>query len=111
MKILITESQFVNTFIKRRFHRIDELVTEKMKYYPPCDYIPFDLWDDYYEDVVSGVMYEIVSDAGIEWDVPSMKKIEEIFGTLNDPIKKIFHDKIREYYDKFLDEGCEEEDF
>jgi hypothetical protein len=56
-------------------------------------------------------MYEIVSDAGIEWDVPNMKKIEEIFGTFDEPIKKIFHDKIREYYDKFLDEGCEEEDF
>jgi hypothetical protein len=108
MKFIIAESQIFNMFFKRRIERIDELVSEKMIYYPPCDYIPFDGWHDFYEDVVSGVMYEIVLDAGIEWDVPNMKKIEEIFGYLDGLIKKMFHNKIRDYYDKFLDEGCEE---
>lgn len=88
MKIIITESQFEDIFIMRRIQRIDELVTEKMMYYPPCDYIPYDGWHDYYEDVASGVINEIVSDAGIEWDVPNMKKIEYIFGSLGGFIKK-----------------------
>jgi hypothetical protein len=108
MKVIISESQIFNMFFKRRIERIDELVTKKMMYYPPCDYIPFDLWNDYYEDVVSGVMYDVVVDSGIEWDVSNMDHIDHIFENLDGPIKKMFHDKIRNYYEKFLDEGCEE---
>jgi hypothetical protein len=61
MKIIITESQFEDLFFKRRFGRIDKLVDEKMRYYPPCDYTydPFYAWYDYYGDVRNAVIFKI----------------------------------------------------
>ena len=63
MKIIITESQFVDLFFKRRFGRIDQLVDEKMRYYPPCDYTydPFYAWYDYYGDVRTAVINDIIN--------------------------------------------------
>jgi hypothetical protein len=110
MKIIITESQFVNMFFKRRFNRIEELVTEKMMYYPPCDYTydPYYAWYDYYGDVRNGVIHEIVRDTQLEWEERNFKKIEELMETMDELIYPMFYDKVREYYDKVQNEGCEE---
>jgi hypothetical protein len=112
MKFIITESQVYNMFFKRRIPRIKELVTEKMMYYPPCDYTydPYFAWHDYYGDVRNGVIHEIVSDLGLEWDSDdSIKKIEDLSESMDKWMYERFYDKVREYYDKVLSKGCEED--
>jgi hypothetical protein len=109
MKILITESQFVDLFFKRRFGRIDKLVDEKMRYYPPCDYTydPFYAWYDYYGDVRNAVIFKIF-EKGI--NVPQdIVNIDVLSETMNEWMYEQFYDKVREYYDKVLeDEDCDE---
>jgi hypothetical protein len=109
MKILITESQFVDLFFKRRFGRIDKLVDEKMRYYPPCDYTydPFYAWYDYYGDVRNAVIFKMF-EKGI--NVPQdIVDIDVLSETMNEWMYEQFYDKVREYYDKVLeDEDCDE---
>ena len=112
MKIIITESQFVDLFFKRRFGRIDKLVDEKMRYYPPCDYTydKYYAFYDYFGDVRKAVIYEIITDdLQLEWEERHMSKIEDFSETTDKWMYEIFHDKVREYFDKVLeDEDCDE---
>jgi len=111
MKFIITESQVYNMFFKRRFGRIDELVTKKMKYYPPCDYTydPYFAWHDYYGDVRNGVILQTIEDSHLNWDSDdSIKKIDDLSEAMDKWMYERFYDKVREYYDKVLSEGCEE---
>ena len=107
MKIIITESQFVDLFFKRRFGRIDKLVDEKMRYYPPCDYTydPFYAWYDYYGDVRNAVIFEMIEkDINVPQDIVDIDILSE---TMNEWMYEQFYDKVREYYDKVLeDEEC-----
>ena len=107
MKIIITESQFVDLFFKRRFGRIDKLVDEKMRYYPPCDYTydPFYAWYDYYGDVRNAVIFEMFEkDLNVPKDIVDIDVLSE---TMNEWMYEQFYDKVREYYDKVLeDEDC-----
>ena len=107
MKIIITESQFEDLFFKRRFGRIDKLVDEKMRYYPPCDYTydPFYAWYDYYGDVRNAVIFKMF-EKGI--NVPQdIVDIDVLSETMNEWMYEQFYDKVREYYDKVLeDEDC-----
>ena len=107
MKIIITESQFEDVFFKRRFGRMDQLVDEKMMYYPPCDYTydPFYAWYDYYGDVRNAVIFEMFEK---DLNVPKdMVNIDELSETMNEWMYEPFYDKVREYYDKVLeDEDC-----
>ena len=109
MKIIITESQFVDLFFKRRFGRIDKLVDEKMRYYPPCDYTydPFYAWYDYYGDVRNAVIFEMFEkDLNVPKDIVDIDVLSE---TMNEWMYEQFYDKVREYYDKVLeDEDCDE---
>ena len=109
MKIIITESQFVDLFFKRRFGHIDKLVDEKMRYYPPCDYTydPFYAWYDYYGIVRNAVIFEMI-EKGI--NVPQdIVDIDVLSETMNEWMYEQFYDKVREYYDKVLeDEDCDE---
>lgn len=109
MKIIITESQFVDLFFKRRFGRIEQLVDEKMRYYPPCDYTydPFYAWYDYYGDVRNAVIFEMIEkDINVPQDIVD---IDELSETMNEWMYEQFYDKVREYYDKVLeDEDCDE---
>ena len=112
MKIIITESQFVDLFFKRRFGRIDKLVDEKMRYYPPCDYTydKYYAFYDYFGDVRNAVIYEIITeDLQLEWEERHMSKIEDFSETTDKWMYEIFHDKVREYFYKVLeDEDCDE---
>ena len=107
MKIIITESQFEDLFFKRRFGRIDKLVDEKMRYYPPCDYTydPFYAWYDYYGDVRNAVIFEMFEkDLNVPKDIVDIDVLSE---TMNEWMYEQFYDKVREYYDKVLeDEDC-----
>ena len=112
MKILITESQFVDLFFKRRFGRIDQLVDEKMRYYPPCDYTydKYYAFYDYFGDVRNAVIRDIITeDLQLDWEERHMSKIEDFSETTDKWMYEIFHDKVREYFDKVLeDEDCGE---
>jgi hypothetical protein len=111
MKIIITESQFVDLFFKRRFGRIDLLVNEKMDYYPPCDYTydPYYAFYDYFGDVRNAVIHDIITeDLQLDWEERNMSKIEDFSETTDKWMYKIFHDKVREYFDNTLDQGCDE---
>ena len=107
MKIIITESQFEDLFFKRRFGRIDQLVDQKMMYYPPCDYTydPFYAWYDYYGDVRNAVIFEMIEkDINVPQDIVDIDVLSE---TMNEWMYEQFYDKVREYYDKVLeDEDC-----
>jgi hypothetical protein len=107
MKIIITESQFEDLFFKRRFGRIDKLVDEKMRYYPPCDYTydPFYAWYDYYGDVRNAVIFEMIEkDINVPQNIVDIDVLSE---TMNEWMYEQFYDKVREYYDKVLeDEDC-----
>ena len=109
MKIIITESQFVDLFFKRRFGRIDKLVDEKMRYYPPCDYTydKYYAFYDYYGDVRNAVIFKMLEkDSNVPQDIVDIDVLSE---TMNKWMYEQFYDKVREYYDKVLeDEDCDE---
>ena len=109
MKIIITESQFVDLFFKRRFGRIDKLVDEKMRYYPPCDYTydKYYAFYDYYGDVRNAVIFKMFEkDSNVPQDIVDIDVLSE---TMNEGMYEQFYDKVREYYDKVLeDENCDE---
>jgi hypothetical protein len=107
LKIIITESQFVDLFFKRRFGRIDKLVDEKMRYYPPCDYTydKYYAFYDYYGDVRNAVIFKMFEkDSNVPQDIVDIDVLSE---TMNEWMYEPFYDKVREYYDKVLeDEDC-----
>lgn len=109
MKIIITESQFVDLFFKRRFGRIDKLVDEKMRYYPPCDYTydKYYAFYDYYGDVRNAVIFKMFEkDSNVPQDIVDIDVLSE---TMNEWMYEQFYDKVKEYYDKVLeDEDCDE---
>jgi hypothetical protein len=109
LKIIITESQFVDLFFKRRFGRIDKLVDEKMRYYPPCDYTydKYYAFYDYYGDVRNAVIFKMLEkDSNVPQDIVDIDVLSE---TMNEWMYEQFYDKVREYYDKVLeDEDCDE---
>lgn len=112
MKIIITESQYNNLFIQRRFDRIDELVNEKMRYYPPCDYMYGELYDfnDYYGDVRNAVISEILTyDLKLQWVESDIENIEYFYEIIEKGMYEVFYDKVREYFDKVIGEGCDDE--
>jgi len=111
MKIIITESQFADIFFNRRIQRIEELVTKKMKYYPPCDYTydTYYAFFDYYGDVRNGVIHQTLEDTQLDWDSDdNIKKIEDLSESMDKWMYERFYDKVRGYYDKVLSKGCEE---
>jgi len=117
MKIIITESQFADMFFKRRFAYINELVEEKMKYYPPCDYnyMLIDendndmVFHDYYGDVRNSVIFEIIEkDLNLTWSQDEMETIDELSVTMNEWMFPIFYDKVSKYFKDTLDNGCPE---
>jgi hypothetical protein len=112
LKIIITESQFVDLFFKRRFGRIDQLVDEKMRYYPPCDYTydKYYAFYDYYGDIRNAVIFDMVEkDINLPWSEENTVNIDEFSETMQEWMYEIFFDKVKEYYDKVLeDEDCGE---
>jgi hypothetical protein len=109
MKFILTESQFADLFFKRRFAQINSLVEEKMVYYPPCDYTYKHGFNDYYNDVRDGLTYEMVSVVlGLDWVEGNIDKIDEFSNSMGDWMYDAFHDKLRDYFDMIIGQGCEE---
>ncbi len=111
MKIIITESQFSDLFFKRRFGRIDQLFNEKMAYYPPCDYTydPYYAFYDYFGDVRNAVINDIINvDLNIGFEEENIIKIDDLSKMIDEKIYELFYDKVREYYDRIIEESCSE---
>ena len=107
---VINESQFIDLFFKRRFVRIDELVDKMMRYYPPCDYTydPYYAFFDYYGDVRNSVIRIVIEDVGLSWEDEDMVKIEDLSESMNEWMHEVFFDKVKEYFDNVINEGCDE---
>jgi hypothetical protein len=107
---VINESQFIDLFFKRRFVRIDELVDKMMRYYPPCDYTydPYYAFFDYYGDVRNSVIRIVIEDVGLSWEDEDMDKIDDLSESMDEWMHEVFFDKVKEYFDKVIGEGCDE---
>lgn len=110
MKIIISESQFSDLYIIRRFEHIKQLVDEMMDHYSPCDYVSEE--DDYgsrdyHNDVISSVIGELIREdlkRGID-----LKHIGDLRELVFGSIHHMFLDKTREYFDKIINEECNED--
>ena len=106
---VINESQFIDLFFKRRFARIDELVDKMMRYYPPCDYTYGEMgWHDYYSDVRNSVIHSTIADIGLSWEMENMSKIDDLSESMDEWMYEVFFDKVKEYFDNVINEGCDE---
>ena len=87
----------------------NELITKKMKYYPPCDYTydKYYAFYDYYGDVRNAVIFKMLEkDSNVPQDIVDIDVLSE---TMNEWMYEQFYDKVKEYYDKVLeDEDCDE---
>ena len=109
MKFILTESQFVDLFFKRRFARIDELVDKAMRYNSPCDYMYGEMgWSDYYGDVRNSVIHTTIDDIGLSWEMENMSKIDDLSESMNEWMFEVFYDEVKEYFDNYINGGCDE---
>jgi hypothetical protein len=82
-----------------------------MAYYPPCDYTydPFYAWYDYYGDVRNAVINDIINvDLNIGFEEENIIKIDDLSKMIDEKIYELFYDKVREYYDRIIEESCSE---
>ena len=105
MKIIISESQFVDLLIKRRFGRVNDLIEKVMYQYDPCDYTydPYYAFHDYYGDVRDRVVYEIIAeDPGLLSlrDQYDTRKLEDFIMNMKEVMYDIYYDKARAFYDQ-----------
>jgi len=108
LKITIIKSIMNNSFIIRRYDRINEIVNEKMMYYPPCDYTYIGGFNDYFDDVSTAVIREVVDiDLNLEWE-KAMDMIDDFSYMMENSIREIFFRKIKSYFDKIHKKGCGE---
>jgi|LakMenEpi03Aug12_release.lakeMendotaPanAssembly.Ray.scaffolds.fasta_scaffold07911_31 hypothetical protein len=106
MKIIITESQYVNLFTKRRIKFITYLVDLYKIYYHPCDYDYIGGFDDYYDDVVSGVVRGLIDeDLKIEWD-RAVNMIDDFTEMVTADINGLFKDDLKIFFRKKIKRGC-----
>ncbi len=109
MKIIITESQFSDLFIKRRFARLEQLVDENMRHHHPCDYTydQYYAFHDYYRDVRNDVITDIIGgDLNIPWEYDNILIIDNLSEMIHKGIYELFYDKVTEYFNRTIEEGC-----
>ena len=107
MKYLITESQSMNLFIRRRFNDIAILFNKKMTAYPPCDYNYEDGVYDYYNDIQNTIIDTIVQKEGWSWSEDNAK-IDELSNAFSDLVFSKVFPRLQEYYEGVIEMGCEE---
>jgi len=111
MKIIITESQFGDLAFRRRIPRIVELVDENMSYYHPCGYVYDGGFNDYFTDVRDAAIREIIiNDLKLDWH-DDMEKIDNLWSSLDNPMKEMFKDKARTYFYMIIEDGCNDDDY
>lgn len=107
MKIIITESQNMDLFVRRRLNDMVEMFNKKMTAYPPCDYNYEDGVNDYYSDIESTVVDSIVSKEGLSWD-EDFDKINELYSTTAKLLYPLAFPFLKSYYDDIIEAGCED---
>jgi hypothetical protein len=106
MKIIITESQFVDLFFfKRRFGRVNDLIEKVMYQYDPCDYMSNEYYGfrDYYDDVRDRVVYQIIAeDPGLLSlrNQDDTGKLDYFIRDMKQIMYDIYYDKARVFYDQ-----------
>ena len=105
MKIIITESQYIDLMLKRRWGIISDLMRNNLGYYPPCDYQYPDGFHDYYGDLRNYVISTIIEDLKWNW---SDESTDEFYEKLNTIIFEPFYDEAKEYFDYVISDGCDE---
>ena len=79
-----------------------------MMYYPPCDYRYIGGFNDYFDDVTLAVIREVVDiDLGLEWE-NAMDMIDDFSYMMENGLKELFFHKIKSYFDRTHEKGCEE---
>lgn len=107
MKIIITESQNMEIFVRRRLKEMVKMFDIRMTAYPPCDYNYEDGVNDYYSDVESTVVDSMVSKEGWSWD-EDFNKIDELYNTTAKLLYPITFPILKSYYDDIIEAGCED---
>lgn len=107
MKIIITESQNMEIFVRRRLKEMVKMFDIRMTAYPPCDYNYEDGVNDYYSDVESTVVDSMVSKEGWSWD-DDFNKIDELYNTTAKLLYPIAFPILKSYYDDIIEAGCED---
>lgn len=107
MKIIITESQNMEIFVRRRLKEMVKMFDIRMTAYPPCDYNYEDGVNDYYSDVESTVVDSMVSKEGWSWD-EDFNKIDELYNTTAKLLYPIAFPILKSYYDDIIEAGCED---
>ena len=107
MKIIITESQNMEIFVRRRLKEMVKMFDIRMTAYPPCDYNYEDGVNDYYSDVESTVVDSMVSKEGWSWD-DDFNKIDGLYNTTAKLLYPIAFPILKSYYDDIIEAGCED---
>lgn len=107
MKIIITESQNMDIFVRRRLNDMVKMFNNRMTAYPPCDYNYDDGVNDYYSDVESTVVDSMVSKEGLSRD-EDFDKINILHNTVSNLLYPIAFPILKSYYDDIIEAGCED---
>ena len=108
MKIIITESQYVNLFTKRRIGLITKLIDENKVYYHPCDYDYPGGFKDYYDDIINAVVRALIDqDLKFDWD-RAVDMIDNFTEMVTSDIDELFKVQLKLFFRKTINEGCDD---
>ena len=97
MKIIITENQLTNFFIRRRLETFEKYVRSTYNWLDPKR---FDGYDDFFTRVVFSSLRDFLS-AEMDLDYDTLYKIrDESIPFITEFVEKELGDEIRKYFDK-----------
>ena len=97
MKIVISESQFFNMFLRRRLNRFEKYVRSTYKW---LDARGFDNYDDFFTRVVFSSVRDFLSEEGnLDYDT-FLKLIDQVLPFMERYVEKEYGHEIRKYFDK-----------
>ena len=99
MKIIITENQNI---LLRRFFKIKNEVYNRMDASNPCYYKNYHDFDKYKRDVLKSAIDEVADEEGLEIEPRLWTNFRnELYYTLNDEMKVVYNNYIKEYCPEF----------
>jgi len=97
MKIIISENQFSNLFIRRRMETFGKYVRSTYNWLDPKR---FNGYDDFFTEVIFGSLSDFLS-AEMDLDYDTLDKIRyESIPFITEFVEKELGDEIRKYFDK-----------
>ena len=97
MKIVISESQFFNMFLRRRLNRFEKYVRSTYKW---LDARGFDNYDDFFTRVVFSSVRDFLSEEGnLDYDT-FLKLIDQVLPFMERYVEKEYGHEIRKHFDK-----------